>query len=300
MSHLRFSGVLTALATPFARGAVSYPCLERLVAHQINGGVQGLVAVGTTGESPTLSHEEHIAVIAATVKFAGGRVPVIAGTGSNATEEALFLVRMADEAGADAHLQVGPYYNKPSAEGMFQHFSAIAAATAKPVILYSIPSRCGVDIPVEVVVRLAERHENVVAIKEAGGSCDRVDQIRHALGDRIRILSGDDSLTLPFLSIGATGVVSVASNVAPGGVSEMVRHALGGDFAGARLLHIRHHPLFKALFIESNPAPVKYGLQRLGVFESDAVRLPLVPATERARAAMDQALAALDLLPRKA
>jgi len=297
MSNLRYPGVMTALATPFANGAISYACLERLVAQQIAGGVAGLVAVGTTGESPTVSHDENIEIIAATVRFAAGRLPVVAGTGSNSTEEAVYLTRRADEAGADAFLQVGPYYNKPSAEGMFQHFSAVAACTQKPIILYSIPSRCGTEIPVEAVVRLAEKHANIIAIKEAGGSCTRVDDLRQALGDRIEILSGDDALTLPFIALGATGVVSVASNVAPAGVVAMVAHARAGEQAAALDLHARHLPLFRALFMEPNPSPVKHGLQRLGLFASAEVRLPLVAASARAQSAIDAALTSLGLLP---
>lgn len=297
MSQLRYPGALTALVTPFHRGAVSYGCLEHLVAAQLEGGVHGLVAVGTTGESPTLDYEEHIEVIASTVRFAGGRVPVLAGTGSNSTEEALDLTRRADRAGADAFLQVAPYYNKPSAEGLFQHFSAIAACTAKPIVLYSIPGRCGIEIPVDVIARLAERHPNVVAIKESGGSCDRVDQIRVALGDRIEILSGDDALTLPFMALGATGVISVANNVAPAGIAALVNAALAGDYGTARRLHLEHLALFKALFLETNPAPAKFGLVRLGIIASDEVRLPLVPTSPKGQAAMVAALTALSLLP---
>ncbi|HKB57068.1 MAG TPA: 4-hydroxy-tetrahydrodipicolinate synthase, partial [Lacunisphaera sp.] len=211
----RFTGTYTALVTPFRHGAVAYGELRKLVEFQIKGGISGLVPVGTTGESPTVTHEEHLDIIRCTIEAARGRVPVIAGTGSNSTREAIDLTEAADDAGADGMLLVAPYYNRPTQEGVFQHFGRIAEATDKPIILYSIPGRCGVEIGVNVIERLRARYPHVAHIKEAGGSVDRVDQIISALGDSVTVLSGDDSLTLPFMAVGARGVVSVASNLWP-------------------------------------------------------------------------------------
>ncbi len=278
------TGTITALVTPFSKGAVAYDDLRRLVEFQIKGGIDGLVPVGTTGESPTLSHEEHVEVIRAVVEAARGRVPVIAGTGSNSTSEAVDLTRRADAAGADAMLVVAPYYNKPNAEGLFRHFSAIADATAKPIVLYSIPGRCGVEISVPVIVRLRARYRHVRWIKEAGGSVDRVDQIKDALGGDFTVLSGDDSLTLPFMAAGAEGVISVASNYAVKPVTRMVRAALANDFAAAGRIHRKLYPLFKAIFLEPNPVPIKAVLAERGIIASAEVRLPLTelsPATRQ-------------------
>lgn len=269
------TGTITALVTPFRRHEVAYDDLAKLVEYQIKGGVNGLVPVGTTGESPTLSHEEHIEVVRAVVANTRKRVPVIAGTGSNSTHEAVELTQLAHAAGADAMLVVAPYYNKPSQEGLFQHFCAVADATDRPIILYSIPGRCGIEIGVPVVERLAGRYKHVRWVKEAGGSVDRVDQLKHALGDDVIVLSGDDSLTLPFMSVGAEGVISVASNLLVREVSQLVRLALSGDFVKAAHLHRKLYPVFKTLFIEPNPVPVKAALARAGVISSAEVRLPL-------------------------
>src|ERR1043165_1986047 len=203
------TGTITALATPFRDGQVSYEDLKKLVAHQIRGGINGLVPVGTTGESPTLDHAEHHEVIRFVIQEAKGRVPVIAGTGSNATSGGRDLTKFSHDAGADAMLVVAPYYNKPSQEGMFRHFSEIAEQTDKPIILYSIPGRCGVEIAVQTVERLRAKYPHVAWIKEAGGSVDRVDQLKQAMGADLTVLSGDDSLTLPFLSVGAEGLSRV-------------------------------------------------------------------------------------------
>lgn len=293
MTDVRFTGTITALATPFHDGVFAAADYDALVESQIAAGIDALVPVGTTGESPTLDHEEHIAVVARCIAAARGRVPVIAGTGSNSTREAVSLTRRAHEAGADGMLVVAPYYNKPSQAGLVRHFSAIAEATDKPVVLYSIPSRCGIEIAVPTLVELRRRHANVAHIKEAGGSVDRVDQIRAALGDAMTILCGDDALTLPFLSIGASGVISVASNIRPREVGAMVRAARANDFASARVLHARLHPLFKALFLEPNPVPVKHVLAAMGLFRSAEVRAPLSEATPPTIAALEAALAAL-------
>jgi 4-hydroxy-tetrahydrodipicolinate synthase len=287
------TGAITALATPFRGKDVSFGDLKRLVEHQIRGGIDGIVPVGTTGESPTVTAEEHMDVIHATVEFARGRVPVIAGTGSNSTAEALEYTRLADEAGADAVLVVTPYYNKPSQEGLYLHYAAIADATDLPIILYSIPSRCSIEISVPVVERLRSRYPNVRWIKEAGGSVERVDQLKQALGDDIAVLSGSDELTLAFMAHGAEGVISVASNVLPRDVSRMVRLAQENNYAGARKIHRKLYPLFKALFLEPNPVPLKAALKRAGIISSDAVRAPLSAMTPAHRATLNRVLAAV-------
>jgi 4-hydroxy-tetrahydrodipicolinate synthase len=278
-----FTGTYTAIVTPFRGGEVAYDDLKKLVNFQIKGGISGLVPVGTTGESPTVSHEEHLDIIRCTIEVARGRVPIIAGTGSNSTREAIDMTKAADEAGADGMLLVAPYYNRPTQEGLFEHFARVAEVTAKPIILYSIPGRCGVEIGVKVIERLRAKYPHVAHIKEAGGSVDRVDQIISALGDSMTVLSGDDSLTLPFMSVGAKGVISVASNLYPREVSRLVAHALAQDLPKARALHRRLYPVFKAIFIESNPAPIKLAMARAGIIESDEVRLPLSPLTEASR-----------------
>jgi len=293
MSLRTLTGAITALATPFRKGQVSYEDLRKLVEHQIRGGINGLVPVGTTGESPTLSTEEHIEVIRATVEYTRGRVPVIAGTGSNSTKEAIELTHHALEAGADAFLLVAPYYNKPSPEGLFRHFAAIAETTDRPIILYSIPSRCGVEIGVPVVERLRARFPHVRWIKEAGGSLDRVDQLKQAMGSDITVLSGDDSLTLPFMSVGAEGVISVASNLIVREVVSMVHLALGNDFAAAGRLHRRLYPFFKVLFVEPNPVPIKAALAAAGVISSGEVRLPLSGMSAKSAAAVARVAAAV-------
>ncbi len=289
-----FTGTYTALVTPFRDGKVDEAALKKLVQLQIRGGVDGLVPVGTTGESPTLDYEEHLRVIELTVTYAGGRVTVMAGTGANSTREAIYLTREAEKLGADASLQVAPYYNKPTQEGLYEHFREIAASTRLPLMLYSIPGRCGVEIGVETVRRLAADCRTVVGIKEAGGNADRVSQLRAACDAKFSILSGDDSLTLPFMSVGAQGVVSVASNIAPRDVARMVRAFAGGDLKRARALHARLYPLFKDLFLETNPAPAKAALALLGL-ATDELRLPLVPVTARTREQLAKTLKACGL-----
>src|ERR1041385_3786305 len=260
-----FTGTYTAIVTPFRKGVLDEPALERLIKAQIKGGVDGIVPVGTTGESPTLDYEEHARVIELAVQFANKKIKVLAGTGGNSTSEAIYLTKAAEEAGADGSLQVAPYYNKPTQEGLFQHFLAIARATQLPLVLYSVPSRCAVEIGVETTRRLAEAAENIVGIKEAGGTADRVSQLRAALGPKFTILSGDDSLTLPFMAVGAHGVVSVASNIIPREVTQMVKAFRMGDLKTAQKLHHKFYPLFKDLFIETNPLPVKAALAMMGM-----------------------------------
>jgi 4-hydroxy-tetrahydrodipicolinate synthase len=290
-----FTGTYTAIVTPFKNDAIDEAALRRLIQHQIQGGVDGIVPVGTTGESPTVDYEEHIHVIALAVKFAAGKVKVLAGTGANSTSEAVYLTQHAEKLGVDGSLQVAPYYNKPTQEGLFQHFREIARKTRLPIVLYSIPGRCGVEIGVETVRRLARDCRNIVGIKEAGGSCDRVSQLRAALGPRFEILSGDDSLTLPFMAVGAQGVISVASNVAPRQVSQMVQAFASGNARQALRLHQRLYPLFKDLFIETNPVPVKAALAMLGRIQEE-YRLPLVPMNAQNRATLRATLKACGLL----
>lgn len=271
-----FTGTYTAIVTPFKNGKIDDAAFERLVEFQIKGGVNGIVPAGTTGESSTLGYQENIDVIARAVKFARGKLKIVAGTGANATSEAIYLTRAAEEAGADASLQVSPYYNKPTQEGLFQHFKAVAGVTSLPIVLYNIPGRCGVEIAVDTVKRLAESCNNIVAIKESAGSCDRVSQLRAALGSNFVILSGDDSLTLPFMSVGAQGVISVASNIIPREISEMVKLFRSGKPAAALRIHEKYYPLIKDLFMETNPTPVKAALAMMK-FISEEYRLPLVP-----------------------
>ncbi len=290
-----FAGTHTALVTPFRQGKVDYEGFRQLIEDQIIGGVDGIVPVGTTGESPTLSHQEHREVIGAAVEVAAGRIKVVGGTGSNSTDEAIALTQDAEKVGADGALVVAPYYNKPSPEGLYQHFLAIAQSTKLPIILYSIPGRCGVEIGTSVVARLAQDCPNIVAIKEAGGSVERVSQLRQVVPETFEIISGDDSLTLPFIAVGAVGVISVASNVAPALVSQLVRMAREGRLNEAEHLHRRLYPLFKNLFIESNPSPAKYALFLTQGLSPD-VRLPLVEMSGDHPELIRQTLAELDLL----
>jgi 4-hydroxy-tetrahydrodipicolinate synthase len=279
---LKFTGTYTAIVTPFRNGQLDESALERLIKLQIKGGVDGIVPVGTTGESPTLDYDEHLRVIELSVKFADGKCKVLAGTGANSTKEAIFLTQAAEKLGVDGSLQVAPYYNKPTQEGLFQHFHAISSSTSLPLILYSIPGRCGIEIAVETIDRLVHDSVNIVGIKEAGGNPDRVSQLRAVLGSRFTILSGDDALTLPFMAVGAQGVVSVVSNVIPRDVSNMVRAFSEGKLSLALKYHQRFYPLFKDLFIETNPVPVKAALAMMGLI-AEEYRLPLVPLNARNR-----------------
>jgi 4-hydroxy-tetrahydrodipicolinate synthase len=290
-----FTGTYTAIVTPFKNGQLDVPALERLIKMQIKAGVDGIVPVGTTGESPTVDYEEHIEIIKLSVKFAAGKIKVLAGTGGNATSEAIYLTKAAEQVGADGSLQVAPYYNKPSQQGLFQHFHAIARATRLPIVLYSIPGRCGIEIGVETVNHLVHDSVNIVGIKEAGGSCDRVSQLRAALGAKFTILSGDDSLTLPFMSVGAQGVISVASNVIPREVVHMVKAFAKGKPDVALRLHQKFYPLFKDLFIETNPVPVKAALAMLGVVEEE-YRLPLVAMSAANREKLRKTMKACGVL----
>jgi 4-hydroxy-tetrahydrodipicolinate synthase len=270
-----FSGTFTALITPFKNGAVDVEALEDLVEFQIRQGANGLVPCGTTGETPALTEEEDRLVVETAVHVSGGQVPVIAGTGSNSTEMAIKYTRMAEKAGADGSLQVAPYYNKPTQEGLFRHFAAIAESTSLPLVLYNIPSRTSVTLSAETVARLAEI-PNIVGIKDSTLSVSMVSDVRRLCGEEFAILSGDDPMTLPVMSLGGNGVISVASNVAPAAVSAMVKALNSEDFERGRELHYELFPLFRALFLETNPIPVKAAASLLGLC-SDEMRLPLVP-----------------------
>ncbi|MBL9153973.1 MAG: 4-hydroxy-tetrahydrodipicolinate synthase [Verrucomicrobiales bacterium] len=275
-----FQGVHTAIVTPFAGHGIDAHAFCTLIDRQFENGISGIVPVGTTGESPTLSHEEHVRVIELAAQHAAKRGLVIAGTGSNSTDEAITLTQAAQKAGADAVLLVAPYYNKPSQEGLYQHFKLIAEASELPIMLYSIPGRCGIAIEVETVVRLAEICPTIRAIKEAGGSAERVSQLRAALPDSFEILSGDDSLTLPFMSLGACGVVSVASNLVPRVMVDLVAAANEGRFGDALAIHRRYYPLFSAfLKLDTNPVPIKAALGLKGLCSPD-LRLPMVQMPE--------------------
>ena len=288
-----FEGSYVALITPFRNGEIDYACVERLVALHVENGTAGLVPCGTTGESPTLSPREHMDFVAFIVKCAAGRLPIIAGTGANSTREAVELTVAAAKAGADTTLQVSPYYNKPEPEGMYRHFRAIAEASKLPMILYNIPGRTGREIALETIYRLAEDVKEVVAVKAAGGSTDRVAEMR--LNTDLDILSGDDALTLPMMSVGASGVISVAANFIPKDVADMVAAALQGDFAAAREMHLKMHPLVKALFVETNPIPVKAAMEMMNLCDGE-MRLPLSPIQPENRAKVESALRDYGLL----
>ncbi|MCS6772380.1 MAG: 4-hydroxy-tetrahydrodipicolinate synthase [Kiritimatiellae bacterium] len=288
----RWAGAYTAIVTPFTRsGDIDFERFKDLIEFQIANGIDGLVPVGTTGESPTLNYAEHERVIEVAIETARKRCKIIAGTGANSTAEALELTRHARDAGADATLQVTPYYNKPNSLGLIRHFTAVAEL-GLPVVLYNVPGRTGKEIPVEVVAELSA-HPKIVAIKEAGGSVDRVSQILARC--QIEVLSGDDSLTLPMMSVGAVGVISVASNVAPRPIADMVHHALAGRWAEARALHYRYYRLFADLFIDTNPIPVKTALAMMGRIE-EAFRLPLCEMSAPLKARLRETLQALGLL----
>lgn len=291
---MKLSGTITAMITPFdMKGEVDYGKLKAIVEEQVAAGVEGICAVGTTGESPTLSHEEHHKVIEKTIEFANGKVAIVAGTGANSTSEAVSLTKAVIEAGgADASLQVTPYYNKPNAEGLYRHFMTVADL-GLPVILYNVPGRSGREIPLDVVSRLAA-HPNIVAIKEAAGSVDRVSAIKNTLPD-FTVLSGDDSLAVPMISVGAEGVISVASNVIPKEMGDMVRFAMAGDYVKARELHFKYYNLFRDLFIDVNPVMVKEALALMGKIDR-VFRLPLCETTDGNLEKMKATLAGVGLI----
>ncbi len=287
-----WQGTYTAIVTPFNRdGGVDYGQLSALVEEQIAAGITGLVPVGTTGESPTVDVEEHNKIIEICIATARKRCKIVAGTGANSTREAIELTQHAQHAGADATLQVTPYYNRPSQAGLIKHFSAVADL-GLPVMLYNIPGRTGREIELGTLLELV-KHPKIVALKEAGGSVDRVSQIRQRCS--IEILSGDDALTLPMMAVGALGVVSVATNVAPKPIVEMVAAALRGDWPAAQALHQKYYRLFTDLFLDTNPVPVKAALALQGKIE-ELYRLPLCEMTAAPRAKLAETLKALGLL----
>jgi 4-hydroxy-tetrahydrodipicolinate synthase len=284
------AGAITALVTPFKNGRIDEEALRRLVEEQIRSGIDGLVAVGTTGESPTLSHEEHLIAVRIVVDAAKRRIPVIAGAGSNSTREAIELSKGCKAAGADALLQVTPYYNKPTQDGLHEHFRAVLEAAPLPTILYNVPGRTGCDLLPETIERLATL-PGIIAVKEATGNPLRAQQILARTGDRLAVLSGDDLTALPLYALGARGIISVTSNVAPADVAALWDAAAGGDFTRARTLHYKLLPLSELLFIESNPIPVKAALALMGKIAPE-IRPPLgalsAPAAERLRAVLAQ------------
>jgi 4-hydroxy-tetrahydrodipicolinate synthase len=295
-----FRGSYTALVTPFRDGAFDVAGFEKQIEFQAKNGTQGIVPVGTTGESPTLSHEEHHRVIEVAIGAARGTgMKVVAGTGSNSTEEALDLTRFAMKAGADGALVVNPYYNKPTQEGLYRHFKAIAEAAEIPIVLYNIPGRTGITMSNATVGRLAKDFKNIVAMKEATGSMDSCSELCAMMDGRsFTVLSGDDSMTLPMMSVGAAGVVSVATNIIPRQVRQMVDAAARGDYVEARQIHLRHFELFKSLFIEGNPMGIKTAMALLGR-DTGEMRLPLCEVTAGTRNAVRMALFNAGLIQEK-
>src|SRR3989440_5570268 len=282
-----FKGAMTAMVSPFKSGKLDEGRLREQIEFQIQGGIDGLIPVGTTGESPTLDFREHERVIELTVQTSHGRVPVIAGVGGNATTEALILHQYARDVGADAGLSVNPYYNKPSQEGLYRHFMTLADKVDLPIVLYNIPGRTGVNMTPPTVARLA-KHPNIIAIKEATGSLDQASEIM-SLCD-LPIISGDDSLTLPLMSIGGVGVISVASNLIPAQIKKMVALAAGGNFAEASVIHCRLFPFIKALFLDGNPVGIKHAMKLAGM-DSGELRLPLWEAGGATKKAIEQEVA---------
>ena len=283
-----FSGSLVAIVTPFKNGAVDETAYRELIEFQIANGTHGIVPCGTTGESATLSHEEHERVVALTVEVVNRRVPVIAGTGSNATDEAIAFTAHAKRAGADGALLITPYYNKPTQEGLYQHYAAVARAVDLPLILYNIPGRTSVNMTPATIARIAKL-PNVVGIKEGSGSLGQVSEIIHQCGDDLTVLSGDDPLTLPMMALGAKGVITVTANVAPKDMAALVNAALAGNFAGARASHFKLASLFSALFYETNPIPVKEALAMMNKIEPE-LRLPLTPLSSDNRERLRQVM----------
>ncbi len=287
-----FQGTYTAIVTPFdSKEKVDYGKFRALIDMQAEAGIDGIVPVGTTGESPTLNYDEHNKVIETAIQHARGRMKVIAGTGANSTQEAIELTRHAIDAGADATLQVTPYYNKPNQEGLFRHFSTIADL-GLPTVLYNVPGRTSREIAVETIARLS-KHSKIVAVKEAGGSVDRVSAILDCCD--ITVLSGDDSLTIPMMSVGAKGVISVASNIVPKELTDMTHFALEGKWKEAAKLHARYYRLFRDLFIDTNPIPVKTAMAMMGLIE-EVYRLPLCEISKSNREVVKQRLKELDLI----
>ena len=271
-----FKGTFTAIITPFKNGKVDEVAFRKLIDFQIEGGVEGIVPVGTTGESPTVSRTEHLDIIRIAVEQAAGKILVFAGTGANATAEAIYLTQEAEKLGVDGSLQVTPYYNKPSQEGLYQHFKMVAECTALPIMLYSVPGRSVVSIEPETAARLAKDCSNVLSIKEAGGDPERVDALKRALPEGFPILCGDDPLTIEFMKRGAVGLVSVASNIIPKAMSDLVRAMNADDLASAEVIHNEFEPLMSTLMgVDTNPVPIKAAVALMGMCDQE-IRLPLV------------------------
>ena len=283
-----FTGAMTALVTPFRDGAIDHRALADLVEAQIAGGIHGLVPCGSTGEAATLTHEEHVEIVRAVVRLAHGRVPVIAGTGSNATAEAIRLTRGAEEAGADGALLISPYYNKPTQEGIYRHYVAVAEATRLPLILYNIPGRTASTIAPETIARLA-RVKNIVGVKEATGSLAHVLETIEAAGPDFAVYAGDDILALPIMAVGGKGVIAVGANLVPRQFAELATTVLAGDLEGGRLLMYRLLPLVRAMSLEVNPLPVKTALALMGKC-AEEFRLPLTPMSPTNRARLETVL----------
>jgi len=294
MAKLKFQGSIVALVTPFRDGKVDEPTLKELVEFQIKGGTDGIVPCGTTGESPTLDHDEHKRVIDIVIQATNKRVPVIAGTGSNSTDEAINLTKHAKHSGADAALIVLPYYNKPTQKGLIEHCRAIADGAALPLILYNIPGRTGVNMLPETVAVLAD-HPNIVGMKEATGNLEQMTQDIVLCGDKLSFLSGDDTLTLPLMAVGGSGVISVVANIVPKEVSDLTHAFLGGDWKRARELHLKLFPLCQAMFYETNPIPVKTALAMMGKIREE-FRLPMCSMVESNRKKLEAALKTYGLI----
>jgi 4-hydroxy-tetrahydrodipicolinate synthase len=290
-----FQGSIVALVTPFRNGKVDEAKLRELVDFHVTHGTDGIVPCGTTGESPTLSHDEHRRVVEIVVEAARKRVVVIAGTGSNSTAEAIELTKHAERAGADAALVVNPYYNKPTQEGLYRHFRAVAESVALPIIAYNIQSRTAVNVETETLARLVRDCKNLVGVKEASGSLDQMSQVIAACGPAFSVLSGDDNVTLPLMAIGGRGVISVIANLVPRETSDMVHAALDGDFKRARELHYRLFPMARAAFLETNPIPIKEAMAMVGMIEPE-LRLPMCRMSDANRAKLTAVVKSLGLL----
>jgi 4-hydroxy-tetrahydrodipicolinate synthase len=299
MAGAELSGTFTALVTPFrddATQSIDWAAFDALVESQVAGKVEGIVPCGTTGESPTLTHEEHMDVIKRAALAARGRVKVIAGTGSNATRDAIAMAREAERAKVDCVMSVVPYYNKPTQEGLYRHFVAVAEAVSCPIVVYNIPGRTGIDLAPETLARICEKAANVVATKEATGNVLRAQKLATLLGDRLTILSGDDTLTLPMIAVGARGVISVTSNLLPAEVARATRLALDGKLDEAKRAHLALVPVHEAMFIEANPGPVKAALAARGQM-LEVVRGPLAPVTETTKRTLADVIRAYEKRP---
>jgi len=291
-----FKGAITAIVTPFREnGDLDLESLQKLVEFQIKNKIDGIVPCGTTGESPTLDYDEHEKVIEIVIDAAKGKVPVIAGTGSNSAKEAIEMTKHAADAGADASLQVCPYYNKPTQEGLYRHFSAIAKAVYIPIIIYNIQGRTGVNMETSTLARLAKEHSNIVGVKEASGNLAQMMDVISTLPKNFDVLSGDDNLTLPLMALGGNGVISVAGNIVPKEMHELCKHALNGDFGKAKEIHYKLLPLFKGIFIETNPIPIKAALAMKGMIK-EAYRLPMCEMKQENKEKLRQVLKDLKIV----